>query len=386
MAHLLLLEMDGPDCIADHRHRLDAAKASGYPPSGPGSNEYWKIVNDPERMIQDTPVSGARELMEFLVRRKWRIILLTQRFRSHSIYAATTAWLEKHGFDPSCYELVMKEGQYSSTPIAEWKALKICMYGNETGYRRIVSVDPSRHCRKIVQQQWNALSGSELEVHEGVTPFCEHLSLYALRASLHPILEQHQVYNTDTEEEDVQSSILTTDPVRDIPQKESLPVVVQDGLVGQESSPVAPEPEAVSPLSVPEEPVDATEDDFFQSARPNDQPDADERNASFDDALSDAIDDLVNTEEEREYPPDDVLCDDGEDVVDDLLDDDEEELPLVAEHVGKRQPRPAQRDQKRIRRVDAEEKSAYEEASNKKKHRRDRSKERSLKVSIEYEV
>lgn len=364
MTHLLLLEMDGSDCIADNRHRLDAARASGFSLAGPGSSQYWKIVYDPVLIAQDTLVTGTRELIEFLVQRKWRVVLLTQRLRSRPVYAATMTWLEQYGFDQYWYELVLKENQYGRTSVTEWKALKVWMYGNESSYQRIVYVDPSRHCREVVQQQWSALSGCELEIYSGVTDFSKHLSLYALGASLRPILEQHETCDTD-EEEDAQST-LNTDDVRDTPQKEVIPPSLQEHLVVQDTSMVTPSTEASLHWQPElEEPLHVFADDTPQSILSNDQLGADE--------------------DEQENRFDNTASDDAADTSDDLLDDEEEEMQLVVENVGRRKSRSAQHSGKQVQRVQTEDENELDEAeSSKKKKRlkRDRSKERFL-ISIE---
>lgn len=190
--NLLLLEMDGPDCVADHSLRLLEAQTSGYAPRTP---DYARHLYQPELMELDVPVTGSREFIEFLAQHRWRILLLRSCLKTRSQYHATKRWLKKHGFDGFYYELVLKELRYGTLPTMEWKSLKAGWYGSEGGlqfsYGRIVYLDPAQNTRDFVQSQWSSATGREIETYSGFSQFSPHITLKGFRAKVEPLLEQH---------------------------------------------------------------------------------------------------------------------------------------------------------------------------------------------------
>ncbi len=183
--NLLLLEIDGLDCIADHQLRLAEAKRAGY---STWNSSYLRRLHDLSLLAQDSPVIGAREFIDYLVEHKWRIVLLTQRLRSRPVYHATTAWLKQHGFDEYSYELVLKERQFEYLSVAAWKVMKTWWYSQEflTGYKSIVFIDPNPHIRQEVQEQWNAFSDRHLFVYSGLTEFASHQLKHEEERKLRP--------------------------------------------------------------------------------------------------------------------------------------------------------------------------------------------------------
>lgn len=175
--NLMLLEIDGIGCIADHQQRLAEAHMSKHSYKSGG---YLRRLYDLTLLAEDKPVIGARELIDFLAEQKWRIVLLTQRIRTREVYHATTGWLKLHGFDDYSYDLVFKEPQYNFMSIAQWKATKAWWYTQETlsKYKSIVLIDPDQTLREQVGAQWNAFSDQPLLTYASLTEFGMHQLLY----------------------------------------------------------------------------------------------------------------------------------------------------------------------------------------------------------------
>ena len=192
--NVLLMEMDGPDCLADDSVRVLEAETSGYSHREGG---YYRHLYDANLLACDEPVTGGREFLEYLVREKWRVILLTKRYRSRPVYHATLAWLKQHDFDDFDYDLVLKEHHYGHLSVAEWKVLKACWYAREpeSAYKRIVLIEPHSIFCRLIQKQWNAVPDQlPLELYAGITEFSTHLAMLGPKAKKAlDLLAQHEV-------------------------------------------------------------------------------------------------------------------------------------------------------------------------------------------------
>jgi len=182
--NLLLIEMDGLDCIADHHLRLSEVTQLKRPPN---SNTYLRRLYDLTLLALDEPIRGAREYMDYLMEHKWRVIILTQRLRTRKVYHATLVWLKEHGFDDFSYELVLKEPQYLHMSIVEWKVTKIWWYTQESlsVYKSIVLIDPHpRRCDEV-QERWNSFADRPLLTYSSLTEFSTHLLRFEQERKFH---------------------------------------------------------------------------------------------------------------------------------------------------------------------------------------------------------
>ena len=205
--HLLLIEMDGPDCVADHRFRLQQVKASG---AVPRTTEYSPLLYSPDLMAHDEPVPGAREVIVFLAKHAWHVVLLRSCRMSRETFHVTKRWLRTHGFDRYYFEWILKEQWYNQLSAREWKSRKVEWYGNEGGYehayQRIVYIDPVRPIREYVQAHWSSMTGCELETYSGLTEFCSHLTLGGARPGIEALLEQQRELDATVQLELVEAS------------------------------------------------------------------------------------------------------------------------------------------------------------------------------------
>ena len=190
--NLLLLELDGLDCIVDHHLRLSEVTQLKRPPT---SSTYLRRLYDMTLLTLDEPIRGAREYMDYLMEHKWRVIILTQRIRSRSVYHATSAWLKEHGFDDFSYELVLKESQYLHMSIVEWKVTKIWWYTQESlsVYKSIVLIDPHPRRRDEVLERWNTFADRPLLTYSSLTEFSIHLLRFEQERKFHHREQQRQI-------------------------------------------------------------------------------------------------------------------------------------------------------------------------------------------------
>jgi len=201
---LLMIEMDGSDCIANISARVEYAQTAADTPQGFQSKLFWTLLNDPSRIAQDQVVSGAQEFLLFLAQHQWKIVLLTHRQRSQAVLSATHAWLVAHGFDPFFFELVFLERYHSALSQAEWKLMKLLTYSREAEptfrFQRVVFIEPNDALRQRIQEQWSLLSDTSVDFYAGITAFSTQIALGEQRAVIAPLLEQHR---DDLEQEQV---------------------------------------------------------------------------------------------------------------------------------------------------------------------------------------
>jgi hypothetical protein len=106
--------------LADTREREEAARATGYPREGAGSEIYRHELFREDLLRQAKPILGAADTLVRFASAGWYVIWLTDRPTVRE--DVTWDWLSEHGFCEYNSRLVMKPVSLQTLPTPCWKA------------------------------------------------------------------------------------------------------------------------------------------------------------------------------------------------------------------------------------------------------------------------